>query len=60
MNLESDARLSQICPGCDKPKGLELVVCWDCFKYRADVTPFKYFEGKEDDPLKEWLEYIGA
>ncbi len=53
------ARLSHICPGCGKPKGLELVVCWDCFKYRKDKTPFKYFEGKNsNDPLQEWLEHI--
>lgn len=53
------ARQSRTCPGCGKPKELELIVCWTCFKYREDVIPFKYFEGKDsDDPLQEWLDYI--
>ena len=56
---EEQARLSQTCPGCGKPKALELVVCWGCFKYRTDVTPLKYFEGKDDrNPLQEWLDYV--
>ena len=26
-------------------------VCWDCFKYRPDVSPYKYFQGSYD----EWV-----
>ena len=53
------ARLSHTCPACGKPKSLELVVCWNCFKYRTDKTPFKYFEGKDsNNPLQEWLDYV--
>ena len=29
-------------------------VCWDCFKYRTDVTPYKYFQGTYD----EWLQTL--
>ncbi len=57
--IEQEARLSEVCPACGKPKGLELVVCWHCFKYRTDKTPFKYFEGKDsENPLREWLDYL--
>lgn len=56
---DEQARLSEICPACKKPKALELVVCWTCFKYREDVIPFKYFEGKDsNDLLQEWLDYV--
>ena len=27
-------------------------VCWDCFKYRPDVTPYKYFQGSYDEWVK--------
>lgn len=58
MDIQT-ARESRVCPGCGKPKGLELVVCWRCFKYREDVIPFKYFEGKDsDNSLQEWLDYV--
>ncbi len=57
MNSQ-EARLSEVCPGCNKPKALELVVCWHCFKYRTDKTPLKYFEGQQNDSLQEWLDYI--
>ncbi len=56
--LTQQARLSRICPACDKPKELELIVCWTCFKYREDVIPFKYYEGNSLDPLQEWLDYV--
>ena len=29
-------------------------VCWDCFKYRTDVTPLKYFQSSYD----EWVKYL--
>ena len=59
MITEQEARLSHTCLGCGKPKGLELVVCWDCFKYRTDKTPLKYFEGQDwNNPLQEWLDYL--
>lgn len=59
MLTEQEARNSETCPACDEPKGQELLVCWQCFKYRTDKTPFKYYEGKDDlNPLQEWLDYL--
>lgn len=48
---EQTIRDAENCLGCgkDKPKGC--MVCWDCFKYRKDITPFKYFDGS----LADWL-----
>lgn len=53
------ARLSSVCCGCGEPKESgenALIVCWDCFKYRTDIIPFKYFGA----PLQEWLDYIAT
>lgn len=54
--LDQACRNMDICPGCDKAKDPEqqLAVCWDCFKYRQDVTPLKY----SGLSLGEWLEMI--
>ena len=51
MLPESYARTLSICPGCGKPKQIGCVVCWDCFKYRTDIKPLKYFDGS----LADWL-----
>ncbi len=53
---EDQARTEQTCRGCGDDKGLGLVVCWGCFKYRTDFTPFKYYGGT----LQDWLDYIKA
>lgn len=45
---------TNICPGCDKESDSGGQVCWNCFKYRTDITPFKYFDGS----LEEWLARI--
>lgn len=52
--LEELARTEETCRGCGNPKTIGLVVCWDCFKYRTDVTPLKYYEGT----FPEWLAVI--
>lgn len=53
-------RQSQICCGCGKAKDIGLVVCWPCFKYRTDVTPFRYFVEQQRGDLPEWLAYVRA
>ena len=45
MITEKQSRKLDMCPGCGKPKVIGLVVCWDCMKYRKDITPLKYFDG---------------
>lgn len=47
--FEDEERLKTICAGCGGDKQLDLVVCWNCYKYSA--LPFKYYEGG----LKNWL-----
>lgn len=40
---EGEARALDICPACGSAKGMSgLVVCWGCFKHRADIEPLKY------------------
>lgn len=39
------------CEGCGGEKQLGLVVCWECFNRRKDVTPLGDFEGS----YTEWL-----
>lgn len=51
---EREMRNSQVCLGCNKEKQLGTVVCWNCFKYRTDATPLKYFQGT----IEEWLKYL--
>jgi len=51
---ETEIRKSCLCPGCGNVKPVGCVVCWDCFKYRQDVTPLKYFDGC----VNEWLEMV--
>lgn len=53
--FEQDIRESGTCPGRDKIKSVMALLCWDCFKYRKDILPFKYFNGD----LKEWLKLLG-
>lgn len=50
-NLEIIARQETNCRGCNRSKKTGLVVCWDCFKYRKDITPVKYF----NEFLEAWL-----
>ncbi len=52
--LEKTAREMRFCLACSRPKDEGLVVCWDCFKNRKDVTPFKYWEGD----LVSWISEI--
>jgi hypothetical protein len=49
-------RSRPICFACGSEKQVGCVVCWDCFKHRQDVTPFKYYDGN----ILEWLEYVAA
>ena len=51
MLPDNHVRALQTCPGCGKAKQAGCVVCWDCFKYRTDITPLKYFDGS----LADWL-----
>lgn len=56
FDRERQVRAASVCPGCGGKKDPGCVVCWRCFKYREDVTPFKYADGVD---LEEWLEQIG-
>lgn len=51
---ERNARKSLFCPACGEEKGLGTVVCWDCFKYRKDVTPLKY----SGLSFEDWLDSL--
>ena len=51
MPSDNEYRNQTTCAGCGRQKDIGLVVCWDCFKYRQDVTPFKYFDGY----IEDWL-----
>lgn len=50
--LAQEARKSPTCLGCDGPKGQGCIVCWNCWKYRRDIVPFKAYVG---GTLREWL-----
>lgn len=50
--LEKQARDMTFCMGCGEGKAVGLVVCWHCFKYREDITPFKYFPGSFADWIR--------
>lgn len=39
MTSDNKYRNQTTCAGCGRQKDIGLVVCWDCFKYRQDVTP---------------------
>lgn len=41
---EQQARTLRQCVGCDRSKGLGLIVCWDCFERKCpkNPKPFKY------------------
>lgn len=64
---EEQARKATTCPGCGKAKDTGLIVCWHCFKYRTDCTPFKYWTAgpdgttarTADDMLAGWLAMLG-
>ena len=58
--LTSDeARRLTTCPACGAEKTTGCIVCWNCFKYRTDKTPLKYYEGsKKEDDLQDWLDYV--
>ena len=51
---ENELRRQTVCQGCGGQKDVGCVVCWDCFKYRQDVMPFKWFQGD----INEWLEMV--
>ena len=56
------ARYLDYCPGCGEPKSLSDIhswtpMCWNCFKYRKDVTPFKWASARMT--LNAWLLSIG-
>ena len=36
---EAQARANPICVGCHKPKPLDHLVCWQCFKYSCPTNP---------------------
>ena len=50
---EEQARKEFYCRGCrGKKDALDIVVCWECFKYRDNCL--KYFEGT----FQEWLKSV--
>jgi len=51
---DNELRRQTVCSGCGQSKDVGCVVCWNCFKYRQDVTPLKYFDGG----VEEWLEMV--
>lgn len=51
---EKDIRNDIKCLGCGIEKNKGLVLCWNCYKYRSDITPFKNFKGT----IQEWLKLI--
>lgn len=53
--LEKNARKSDICLACLADKEPGNVLCWNCYKYRTDITPYKDFHGS----LEEYLDYMG-
>jgi hypothetical protein len=55
--LAEAARDNLICLGCNGPKPPRCIVCWNCWKYRKDVVPFKYYAG---GTLREWLASISV
>ena len=56
LAVETDAamRKETFCRGCGNDKGMtNMLVCWDCFKRRKDITPLKYA-----GEVHEWLETL--
>ena len=51
MVPEAHLRQLSVCCGCGGSKNVGCVVCWDCFKYRKDITPLKY-DGRS---VADWL-----
>ena len=51
-------RQIEYCRGCGGSKQIGCIVCWDCFKYRTDITPFKPFMESGRGDYEEWLEYL--
>ena len=50
---EEQMRKTDICEGCKSCKVIGTIVCWNCYKYRRDITPLKYFNGS----VFEWLQF---
>ena len=50
--VENSYRKNPVCVGCGNKKGLDTLVCWDCFKH--PVHPFKFYDGS----ITEWLKSI--
>jgi hypothetical protein len=59
QEAERRAREAPYCQACGcrkEPSGpAGLLVCWECFKYRQDITPLKY---TEDGDFLRWLQSL--
>lgn len=53
-DLEDLARPETFCRGCGEVKIVGMLVCWNCFKYRTDITPLKHYKGT----FAGWLETV--
>lgn len=53
-------RIAAICAGCQCTKDVGLLVCWNCFKYRSDLTPYRYFYEAGRGDFLAWLAYVNA
>lgn len=51
---ETQARAMTICPACGRGKTYQALVCWNCFKYRQDITPLKY----SGLSFRDWLRTV--
>lgn len=50
MRMESlnmvNARAASVCSGCLGKKKLGRLVCWRCYRFRKDITPYKFWTGR--------------
>ena len=53
---EEATRKDGFCLGCGGVKGEGCIVCWECFKYREDVEPYKYWGGG----FFSWLDHLNT
>lgn len=49
--LDKHLRSQDMCRACGGGKDKAGLLCWDCFKHRADITPWKYYRKS----LHEWF-----
>lgn len=54
---DAEARASTVCVGCGGTKDIGLVVCWNCYSHRKDVTPLKWFQGFDGD-FQDWQQMV--